>query len=60
MKRITAKELADLLKLTGSTRDRTRKVLSTLTPREEKVLRLHFGIGERESFGRKTPRTPAA
>ena len=25
----------------------TRKVLSTLTPREEKVLRMRFGIGER-------------
>ena len=24
----------------------TRKVLSTLTPREEKVLRMRFGIGE--------------
>jgi RNA polymerase primary sigma factor len=27
--------------------DSTRKVLSTLTPREEKVLRMRFGIGER-------------
>ena len=27
--------------------DRTRKVLATLTPREEQVLRLRFGIGER-------------
>ena len=27
--------------------DQTRKVLSTLTPREEKVLRMRFGIGER-------------
>jgi len=26
--------------------DQTRKVLSTLTPREEKVLRMRFGIGE--------------
>jgi RNA polymerase primary sigma factor len=25
----------------------TRKVLATLTPREEKVLRMRFGIGER-------------
>jgi len=28
-------------------RDQTRKVLATLTPREEQVLRLRFGIGER-------------
>jgi len=28
----------------------TRKILSTLTPREEKVLRMRFGIGERASF----------
>ncbi len=27
--------------------DSTKKVLSTLTPREEKVLRMRFGIGER-------------
>lgn len=27
--------------------DQTRKVLSTLTPREEKVLRMRFGIGEK-------------
>jgi len=27
--------------------DMTRKVLSTLTPREEKVLRMRFGIGEK-------------
>lgn len=27
--------------------ERTRNVLSTLTPREEKVLRMRFGIGER-------------
>jgi RNA polymerase primary sigma factor len=26
--------------------DQTRRVLSTLTPREEKVLRMRFGIGE--------------
>ena len=26
--------------------DQTRKVLATLTPREEKVLRMRFGIGE--------------
>jgi RNA polymerase primary sigma factor len=29
-------------------RDQTRKVLATLTPREEQVLRLRFGIGERQ------------
>jgi RNA polymerase primary sigma factor len=28
-------------------RSQTRKVLGTLTPREEQVLRLRFGIGER-------------
>ena len=33
--------------LTGSLRDQTRRVLSTLTPREEKVLRMRFGIDER-------------
>ena len=27
--------------------EQTRKVLATLTPREEKVLRMHFGIGEK-------------
>ena len=27
--------------------DQTRKVLATLTPREEKVLRMRFGIGEK-------------
>jgi len=27
--------------------ERTRKVLTTLTPREEKVLRMRFGIGEK-------------
>jgi len=27
--------------------EQTRKVLATLTPREEQVLRLRFGIGER-------------
>jgi len=26
--------------------EQTRRVLSTLTPREEKVLRMRFGIGE--------------
>jgi RNA polymerase primary sigma factor len=27
--------------------EQTRQVLATLTPREEKVLRMRFGIGER-------------
>ena len=27
--------------------DSTKRVLSTLTPREEKVLRMRFGIGEK-------------
>jgi RNA polymerase primary sigma factor len=27
--------------------ERTRKVLATLTPREEKILRMRFGIGEK-------------
>ena len=27
--------------------EKTREVLSTLTPREEKVLRMRFGIGEK-------------
>lgn len=31
----------------NSLHDQTKKVLSTLTPREEKVLRMRFGIGER-------------
>jgi len=30
--------------------DQTRKVLSTLTPREEKVLRMRFGIGEEREY----------
>ena len=30
--------------------DQTRKVLSTLTPREEKVLKMRFGIGEEHEF----------
>ena len=31
----------------GSLSDQTQKALATLTPREEKVLRMRFGIGER-------------
>ena len=30
--------------------EQTRKILSTLTPREEKVLRMRFGIGERTDY----------
>ncbi|MBU2054423.1 MAG: RNA polymerase sigma factor RpoD [Proteobacteria bacterium] len=30
--------------------EQTRKILSTLTPREEKILRLRFGISERKNF----------
>ncbi len=31
----------------GNLEDQTRRVLKTLTPREEKVLRMRFGIGEK-------------
>ena len=31
----------------GNLQEQTRKVLKTLTPREEKVLRMRFGIGEK-------------
>ena len=34
----------------GNLSDQTAKVLSTLTPREEKVLRMRFGIGERREY----------
>ena len=30
--------------------DQTRRVLKTLTPREEKVLRMRFGIGEKNDY----------
>ncbi|MFO0693104.1 MAG: RNA polymerase sigma factor RpoD [Polyangiales bacterium] len=33
--------------INGNLEDQTRKVLKTLTPREEKVLRMRFGIGEK-------------
>ena len=33
--------------MTGSLSEQTRKALATLTPREEKVLRMRFGIAER-------------
>lgn len=33
--------------ISGSLADQTRKALATLTPREEKVLRMRFGIGEK-------------
>jgi RNA polymerase primary sigma factor len=32
--------------INGNLADQTRRVLATLTPREEKVLRMRFGIGE--------------
>ena len=32
--------------VTGSLAAQTRKTLATLSPREEKVLRMRFGIGE--------------
>ncbi len=32
--------------ITGNLEEATRKVLATLTPREERVLRMRFGIGE--------------
>jgi len=31
--------------------EQTRKILSTLTPREEKVLRMRFGISEMIDYG---------
>ena len=45
--------------------EQTRKVLSTLTPREEKVLRMRFGIGENsdhtlEEVGQRLRRDPRA
>jgi len=30
--------------------DQTKRVLSTLTPREEKVLRMRFGVGEKQDY----------
>jgi len=33
--------------ISGNLEDQTRRVLKTLTPREEKVLRMRFGIGEK-------------
>jgi RNA polymerase primary sigma factor len=33
--------------ISSNLREQTRKVLKTLTPREEKVLRMRFGIGEK-------------
>jgi RNA polymerase primary sigma factor len=45
--------------------EQTRKVLATLTPREEKVLRMRFGIGEKadhtlEEVGQDFARLPAS
>jgi RNA polymerase primary sigma factor len=36
--------------------EQTRKILSTLTPREEKILRLRFGISEHGNFGAEESR----
>ena len=36
--------------------EQTRKLLSTLTPREEKILRLRFGISERENYSAEESR----
>jgi len=36
----------------------TRRILSTLTPREEKVLRMRFGIGERADFDEEEREEP--
>ncbi len=33
--------------MSANLEEQTRKVLKTLTPREEKVLRMRFGIGEK-------------
>jgi RNA polymerase primary sigma factor len=33
--------------ITMNLADQTHKLLATLTPREEKVLRMRFGIGEK-------------
>jgi RNA polymerase primary sigma factor len=41
-----AQSPADAL-LTTDLCEHTRRVLATLTPREEKILRMRFGIGER-------------
>jgi len=38
--------------------EQTRKILSTLTPREEKILRLRFGISERGNFLAEESRNP--
>jgi len=33
-----------------SLKERTIKILATLTPREEKILRMRFGIGEKSDY----------
>jgi RNA polymerase primary sigma factor len=38
--------------------EQTRKILSTLTPREEKVLRMRFGISERNDHAQEEVREP--
>lgn len=40
--------------------EQTRKVLATLTPREEKVLRMRFGIGEKGESASKKDKGPKA
>lgn len=39
--------------------EQTRKILATLTPREEKVLRMRFGISERGDFASREPQDMA-
>jgi RNA polymerase primary sigma factor len=41
---------ADDAMITMNLADRTHKVLATLTGREEKVLRMRFGIGEKSDY----------
>jgi RNA polymerase primary sigma factor len=38
--------------------EQTRKILATLTPREEKVLRMRFGISERSDYVLEELREP--
>lgn len=40
--------------------EQTRKILATLTPREEKVLRMRFGISERSDYPPEEVREPLA
>jgi len=50
--------MPDEASINANLAEQVRKVLATLTPREEKVLRMRFGIGERsdhtlEEVGKK-------